>query len=178
MTWLRTDDGYYDHPKIRALDLDAYVLHHGGQILSARLETDGVVTEDQLYALSRKGLTNPKRVVKKLEAAGLWIAVDGGWRIHDFLEYNPSRAQKKHERAEGARRQRESRERRKQESQPKSRRDTGGDVTPSVTATRPDPTRPDPPVSDVPSSETLVAAGLVLDEELESDAWAVEADQP
>lgn len=184
MTWLKTDDGYYDHPKIRALTLAEYVLHHGGQVLCARLETDGVITRDQIDLLVRKGLRNPTRVVKSLVEQGLWIEVEGGWQIHDFLDYNPSRAQKKKEREDGARRQRESRERRARDSQQPvtgmSHRDITSDKPVTDTVSHSDPTRPDPtPIGDKPLGSNSRSLGdRVRTGKSESDAWALTGEVP
>lgn len=109
MTWLKIDDAFYDHHKIRGLSLSAFALHVGGMVLAARLESDGVVTEPQLWALARPGLTQPGKVVAELEDAGLWRRVPGRngsvwWEIHDFLLFNPSRAEIEARRAKDAER--------------------------------------------------------------------------
>ena len=45
MTWLKTDDRFPEHRKIRRLSDAAYRLHHTALCACAKDETDGMVTE-------------------------------------------------------------------------------------------------------------------------------------
>lgn len=47
--------------------------------------TDGFVP---IEALEFLGVRGAKPLAGRLVAAGLWEAVDGGWRVHDYLEHN------------------------------------------------------------------------------------------
>ena len=76
-----------------------------------------------------------RKHVDALVGAGLWEAVDGGWKIHDYLDYNPSHAQQEADRAASRKRQAMFRERRRNGV-------TNGDVTRE--SQHPVPTRPDP----------------------------------
>jgi hypothetical protein len=61
-------------------------------------------------------------VIGHLVRVGLWDEVEGGYRIHDYSEYQPSKADVLEERRKAADRQSQARSRRK--SRPKSRRDS------------------------------------------------------
>ena len=84
MPWLRLDDGFGDHPKIVGLSDRAFRAHVLGLVYCARQATDGFVPK----AAAPRG-----NATRELERAGLWSTTRGGWMIHDFLEYNPSRAE-------------------------------------------------------------------------------------
>lgn len=74
--------------------------------------TDGFVPEIQVKRLLFV-CDDPLAIADRLVAAGLWERADGGYQIHDYLEYNPSAEQVKAERAANAKRQAEWRERKK-----------------------------------------------------------------
>lgn len=150
MTWLKTDDKYPEHRKVRRLSDAAYRLHHTAMCACARDETDGLVTETDI-----EDMEHGKRLrkhVPHLVEAGLWDEVRGGWVIHDYLHYNPSHEQLNAKRAADRERQINSRKRRAMEtgtepasSTDMSRRDNGvtGVVSHTPVPSRPDPTRKD-----------------------------------
>lgn len=49
--------------------------------------TDGFIPFEALKYLR---VENPKPLIPKLVQAGLWDEVEGGWCVHDYLEYNKS----------------------------------------------------------------------------------------
>lgn len=122
MTWLKTDDGYYDHAKIAALDSHEYRLHHGAQLLAARMESDGRVTKWQVEGLRRRGMPPVSKLVKVLVSSGLWHCDGDDYIIHDFLDYNPSKAEIEARRAADADRKAEWRAKKATKM---SQRDTG-----------------------------------------------------
>lgn len=88
MPWVKLDDRFPDHPKLLRLgdDYDACLsLHIRGLCYCAANLTDGFIP-------SRTFLGH-EAVSAKLAEVGLWCACDGGYLIHDYLEYNPSREQ-------------------------------------------------------------------------------------
>ena len=100
MPWARLDDRFHDHPKIVGLPHAAVGVYALGLSYAASQLTDGVL---------------PKRVVagwrdatavRKLVDAGLWESAPGGYRIHDYLDWNPSRDQVIADRAKAAERKR------------------------------------------------------------------------
>ena len=93
MTWSKIDDQLHAHPKVQhawhadpaALGLHLLALSHAGAFL-----TDGHVPE----TFVRTHLASPtkrRRAVAALVSAGLWETAEGGWQIHDFLDFNQSR---------------------------------------------------------------------------------------
>lgn len=90
MTWLKLDDRFPDHPKIAPLSDAAFRLHVAAMCYAAAHETDGVVplaAIPQLVPKYRKVQHN------ELVGAGLWEEGQGCIVVHDFTEYNPTRAQ-------------------------------------------------------------------------------------
>src|SRR5580765_8155562 len=101
MSWARFDDGYSDNPKILEAGPWCELLDMRAIIYCARMSTDGLVTR---AALKRIGHGIPKlaeRVNVLLEVGRWTVNEGGGWFVHDFLTFNPSKAQKEAERAAG-----------------------------------------------------------------------------
>lgn len=85
MGWLRLDDAFGDHPKVIGLSDRAFRAHVMGLLYCARHLTDGIVP---------RAAAPKTAAIRELERAGLWTATrGGGWLIHDFLDYNPSKAE-------------------------------------------------------------------------------------
>lgn len=104
MAWVRLDDGFPDHPKVvRAGDLAAW-LYVCGLTYANRQGTDGFIPAAIVPRLT--GLKNPLALANRLVEAGLWErSEDGGYRIHDYLEYQPSAERVRQERSTNAARQ-------------------------------------------------------------------------
>lgn len=89
MPWGRLDDSLYDHPKLDELGsqrLPAIGLWTLCISWSNRYLTDGHVPGGRIV-----GLGGTKALAERLVSAGLFEVVDGGFQIHDFLEFNDSR---------------------------------------------------------------------------------------
>jgi len=84
MGWLRVDDAFTDHPKIAGLSDRAFRAHVEGLVYCARYLTDGQIPRAKAPSA---------RVTGELERAGLWSSTKRGFVIHDFLDYNPSKAE-------------------------------------------------------------------------------------
>jgi len=91
------DDGFCDHPKVDALIERDEVL--GLQALGlwtlaltdcAKRLTDGNVSHRTLHRLATE---HGDQLAQALVEAGLWVKVAGGHRVHDYLHYNPSKAE-------------------------------------------------------------------------------------
>ena len=165
MTWLKKDDRYPEHRKIRRLSDGAYRLHDTALCWAARDETDGIITVEDLDEMQHgKRL---RRHVSALVDAGLWDVVPGGWMLHDFLHYNPSHEQLELERAANRERQARLRAKRRgvavddstSSANAVSHGVSNGVTTGGVTREsqdpdpyRPDPTRPDPIIFPLSSS--------------------------
>lgn len=89
MAWFKVDDGFPDHPKALAAGEDTWPLWMAGGCYCSRQLTDGFIPEGALSRLSTS--RNRAALAGRLVAAGLWERVDGGWLMHDFNRYNPTR---------------------------------------------------------------------------------------
>lgn len=154
MTWFKLDDGFHSHPKIIAVGNEAAGLYARCGSYCAQHLTDGFIPEAVGF------LYGGLETIDALCNESLWTRVSGGWLMHDYLVYNPSRKQVQAERQRGAERQKQWRERQSKDQQ--SNGVTNGVtnavtpplVTPFVTAARPDPltttTKEPPPLRGAP----------------------------
>lgn len=113
MPYLNLDDAYPDHPKVEALSDAAYRLHGSAMFYAARFRLDGYLTRAQLRARSRWSTRTERELVDQrlLHAPGepcesKHCPDDDGerYRLHDFLEWNKSRAWWDEEREKAAKR--------------------------------------------------------------------------
>lgn len=135
--WVRLNDEILDNPKILAVGALGFQLYVAGLIYAGRNLTDGFIPAGKtgtLVDLSgvyvargndpgvpnvngrrtphvRVNPPNPRAIAGALVHAGLWRRVRGGFRVHDYLAYNPSRAEVLAQRAGAAERQRRRRAR-------------------------------------------------------------------
>lgn len=98
MTWVKHADDFYDHPKFLNLELAAVGLWSIGNAYCNRHLTDGFVPRKVIHRLGYSD--DVDLVAASLVDAGLWITCDGGWLIHDYLDYQPSADQVKQRRKE------------------------------------------------------------------------------
>ena len=102
MSFAKFDDGFASHPKVRQLGDAAFRLHVSGILHSARWLTDGVVDERSVHELlTKRGNGMVTAAKKELTDCGLWVSLlDGSaYEIHDYLDWNDSRAKVEHRRA-------------------------------------------------------------------------------
>jgi hypothetical protein len=99
MPWVRFDDRFPTHRKVRRLSDAAFRLHVSAIHWCAEHLTDGHVPADELDLVS--DVRDPKAAVAELEPK-LWEPLEDGWLIHDFLEYQPSAAEVRSTRAKRA----------------------------------------------------------------------------
>lgn len=119
MAWVRIDDSFASHPKVVAAGPLAMAMQVAALCYCNRELTDGFVPravartlldwqiEREDGRLFDVGVTCGMQgddvscswVIDVLVEAGMWEVVDGGYLIHDYLEYQPSRAQVESERA-------------------------------------------------------------------------------
>lgn len=88
MSWIRLDDNFAEHPKVMALNRDRLAgigLWNIAASYCARHLTDGFVPAAFLQGQA------PVRLSRRMVEVGLFIPCDGGYRLHDWLDYNPSR---------------------------------------------------------------------------------------
>src|ERR1700722_4563451 len=104
MPWFRLDDSFHSHPKVIAAGNEAIGLYVRCGTYAAQHLTDGFVPEQ--VAL----LYGSPELADKLVTAKLWRRARGGWRMPDYLDYNPSRQAVDNDRKNAANRQRRRRE--------------------------------------------------------------------
>jgi hypothetical protein len=110
MTWAKFDDAFWSHPKTIRAGNEAVGAFVRMVCYCAQYLTDGAVS-----AATAREIARPK-VIEKLLEVGM-LEVDGdGYRVHGYLERNPSRLQVEAERAAKTQRQNRWREARAQET--------------------------------------------------------------
>jgi len=152
MTWVRRDDQASIHRKVAPLDDGCYRLWSEAIEWCSRNGTDGRIGAKELAGIKRGTPARAKVLVAQdlWHEAGVLCGSDrcpptgpDGWVIHDYLDYNPSRAEviaDKRAKAERTRRWRES----KNGRQP---RDGAGDASQdSHVSSRDGPVMPPRPV--------------------------------
>jgi hypothetical protein len=89
MPWVRLDDQFPDHPKVVAAGPLAGWLFVCGLAYCARQLTDGFIPSAQVARLVSESAAS--KLTASLVKAGLWEETEGGYVVHDYLEYNPSK---------------------------------------------------------------------------------------
>jgi hypothetical protein len=107
VTWVRLDDGFAEHPKMEAAGPLGLALHVAALCYCARHLTDGFVPAGKVPRLL--DLPAWRKVAGTLVDAGAWDEVDGGYQLHDYLHYQPSRAEVEADRAKARDRMRRRR---------------------------------------------------------------------
>ena len=91
MTWVKVDDQFYDHPKAIKAGRDGRDLFIAGLCYCAAQLTDGFIAAESVPLIAAKaGIPNAKKAATTLVSVGFWDSVDGGYSVHEYLEYNPS----------------------------------------------------------------------------------------
>lgn len=154
--WVKVLVDFVDHEKtIAAIDEgggDAGWLWLKAMSWSRRRLTDGRLPHAVVRDLARFSKAKPEKLAAALVNAGLWEAVEGGYQIHDFADFAPTKEQVEAKRE--ATRTNVANYRRKQAGNKAAgnadvtgyKRDTGADVTPMF-----DPVSEVSEVSDPPS---------------------------
>lgn len=81
MSWARVDDGWWCHPKVMGLSLQARGLWVSA--LSWSCAQRRAIVPPQYLTMVGAGL----EVAAELVTAGLWLEHPDGWQIHDWSEY-------------------------------------------------------------------------------------------
>jgi hypothetical protein len=90
MTWANFDDQFPKHPKVVGLTDAAFRLHTSGICYCAQFRTDGVISAEVVPLLVPRFRS---RSVDELLDRRLWVPRDVDYEIHDYLQWNRSRAQ-------------------------------------------------------------------------------------
>ena len=84
--WFRVDDGWWSHPKVAALSLQARGLWVTAGSWCSQHLTDGHVPRGALPLLRGTG-----KLAAELVQSGLWVETAEGWQMHDWELYQPTR---------------------------------------------------------------------------------------
>lgn len=88
MPWVKLDDTFWSNRKLERLSDKAYRLYMRGLGYASQYLTDGILDATDLRTLGAQ-----RKACDELVAAGCWNVIpDGGYEIHDYLEFQPSRA--------------------------------------------------------------------------------------
>lgn len=91
MGWIKLDDGFFRHPKAIAAGRDGRLMFIASLCYCGSGLTDGFVPAGALALLAAEtGVGKPKDAAAALVGAGLWEPCDGGYLVHDYLDYNTS----------------------------------------------------------------------------------------
>ncbi|MEU9558021.1 hypothetical protein [Streptomyces fumanus] len=129
MPWVKLDDRFPSHRKIALLPDRAFRLHVSALCWCSENLTDGRISDRELPLIAK--IRNVKATAQQLADAGVWNRTEGGWEIHDYLDYNPSREQVLAERKKNAERQERFRRRKNGKPTPPGNGGSNG-VTPGV----------------------------------------------
>ena len=103
MTWFRLDDTWQTHPKMRAIGPLGRELWLAGGLHCAQQLTDGRIDKGILPILIAQAQSKRTYVAKIVEA-GLWHDEGDHYVVHDWVDYQPTRAdvstKERHGRAE------------------------------------------------------------------------------
>ena len=91
MAYLNLDDGFADHEKVDTLSDGAFRLHVAGLCYCAKNLTDGVVRKVKIPRLMP---TYRPAYLHELTTAPkpMWLPHPDGYVIHDYLDWNKSKA--------------------------------------------------------------------------------------
>ena len=101
MAWVRIDDQMPQHPKVVQAGPFGFALQVAALCYANRYLTDGFIPKQVVKHLLNDCLDDLLADAEnKVVQAGLWDVVEGGYQIHDYLKYQPSRAQVESARAQ------------------------------------------------------------------------------
>ena len=138
MVWVRLDDTFPEHPKIIGLPAEAFRTHVCGICYCARNLTDGFVPGAAVNGAA-----------SELVVVGLWDRVESGYQIHDYLDFNPSKAKVLAERE----RRKKAGAKGGRNTAARKRLAVGAEVVTTVTPSGNVTPRPDPPPTEVGGGE-------------------------
>lgn len=81
----RLDTGWHNNPKVLRLSDKGMALHAWSISYCDAARSDGFIAQDAWPARFRQA-------VSELERSGMWERCPGGYYLHDYLQYNRSRA--------------------------------------------------------------------------------------
>ena len=90
MPWANLDDKFPRHPKVVGLSNGAFRLHVAGICYCNEHLTDGFI---DAYAVPTLVPRFRRQTLDELVDRELWLTIGTAYEIHDFLQWNRTRAQ-------------------------------------------------------------------------------------
>ena len=104
--WTKLSDEFFRNPKVVAAGRDARDLYLVSLCHCNEHLTDGFIAQNYLRRMAADAeIDNPVESASRLVEVRLWDVVPGGYLVHDFGEYNPTKSEVEQERKEKAARQ-------------------------------------------------------------------------
>ena len=107
MSWIRLDDQIGHHPKFIQAGLSSWIFV-GCVGYAQKFLTDGFIPEAAVSSLCG-GVKKPLYHVKRLVTSGLLELVKGGYKVHDYHDFNPTAAEVRKKRSQDRARKNSSR---------------------------------------------------------------------
>ena len=93
ITWVKLDDKFHWDGAIAPLSDAAYRLYVGALCYCNWQETDGWLAPNAVDLIAQRIKRTREAAIKELVAAGLWVAELDGFRVKNYLKFQPSKAQ-------------------------------------------------------------------------------------
>ncbi len=169
MAWIRIEDSIFRNRKIVELPPNSKLLLIGSLCHCADQMTDGFIATGAAKATA--GLLGvPWTAHKPLVDGGLWHKAEGGFMVHDYLDYQPSSQQERQRREAEADRKRRWREANARRSGEAADQRNNGTVPPSVP--------PHVPPGQTPGQTPSVPPSVTAEKTGDPDSQVVKASLP
>jgi len=107
MAKVRLDDDYINHPKFTLLSDRAFRLWHEGMCYCRKLMTDGLIRLSELKVFRYFSVKAVKELTtRRGQTEPLWVKDPEGYRVHDYLDWNPSQLEEQQDRDDAKHRMR------------------------------------------------------------------------
>jgi DnaD/phage-associated family protein len=96
MAWAKIDDRFFSHPKVRNAGAMPTLLYLASLTYSNEHLTEGFISDNVLpliAVLAFQDVANVWQNASTLLDVSLWEKVEGGYKIHDYHEYNATKAE-------------------------------------------------------------------------------------
>lgn len=94
MGYALIDDKFFSNPKVRRAGVKVAYMYLAGLAHANSYLTDGIILTDDLPILAAQSeIKGAKKAAQTLVECGLWDKIDGGWFIHDYFDFNKSKAE-------------------------------------------------------------------------------------
>lgn len=91
--WVKVDDGFFLHRKVEGLSKDAKLLFIAGLSYCARELTDGFISAGVGLRTTAAMVDVKPAAAQALVGAGLWEKRSDGYDVHDYHDYQPTKAE-------------------------------------------------------------------------------------